>query len=127
MVAAVARLEGIVHPLVREAEDEFRKKAAAAGLRMVLLDIPLLFETSAADRVDVVILASTSPGIQRARAFKRPGMTEERFAAILARQMADDEKRRRAHFIVDTSGDFAETRRQVADVMRAVAGIGGGR
>jgi dephospho-CoA kinase len=123
---AMAKLEAIVHPLVREAENEFRKKSAAAGRRMVLLDIPLLFEAGGEDRVDIVILVSTSPEIQRERAFKRPGMTEERFAAILAKQMPDDEKRRRAHFIVDTSGPLAETRRQVADVVRAVAGIAGG-
>jgi dephospho-CoA kinase len=125
--AAIARLEGIVHPLVRKAETEFRKSAADAGRRIVLLDIPLLFEVGGEDRVDVIVLVSTSPEVQRERAFKRPGMTEERFAAILAKQMPDDEKRRRAHFIVDTSGPFAETHRQVADVMRAVAGIAGGR
>jgi dephospho-CoA kinase len=125
--AAIARLEGIVHPLVREAETEFRKSAADAGRRIVLLDIPLLFEVGGEDRVDVIVLVSTSPEVQRERAFKRPGMTEERFAAILAKQMPDEEKRRHAHFIVDTSGSLAETHRQVADVMRAVAGIAGGR
>jgi len=125
--AAIARLEGIVHPLVREAEIAFRKEAAEAGRRIVLLDIPLLFEVGGEDRVDVIVLVSTSPKIQRERAFKRAGMTEERFAAILAKQMPDDEKRRRAHFIVDTSGSFDETRRQVADVMRAVPGIAAGR
>jgi len=125
--AAIARLEGIVHPLVHETEIEFLKKAAEAGRRVVLLDIPLLFEVGGEDRVDVIVLVSTSPEIQRERAFKRPGMTEERFAAILAKQMPDDEKRRRAHFIVDTSGSFDETRRQVADVMRAVPGIAAGR
>jgi dephospho-CoA kinase len=125
--AAIARLEGIVHPLVREAETEYRKSAADAGRRIVLLDIPLLFEVGGEDRVDVIVLVSTSPEVQRERAFKRPGMTEERFAAILAKQMPDEEKRRHAHFIVDTSGSLAETHRQVADVMRAVAGIAGGR
>lgn len=125
--AAIARLEGIVHPLVREIEIEFLKKAAEAGRRVVLLDIPLLFEVGGEDRVDVIVLVSTSPELQRERAFKRPGMTEERFAAILAKQMPDDEKRRRAHFIVDTSGSFDETRRQVADVMRAVPGVAAGR
>jgi len=125
--AAIARLEGIVHPLVRETEIEFLKKAAEAGRRVVLLDIPLLFEVGGEDRVDVIVLVSTSPELQRERAFKRPGMTEERFAAILAKQMPDDEKRCRAHFIVDTSGSFDETRRQVADVMRAVPGIAAGR
>ena len=124
--AAIAKLEGIVHPLVHDAENEFRKRAANSGRRVVLLDIPLLFEVGGEDRVDVVILVSTTPEIQKVRAFKRAGMTEERFAAILAKQMPDDEKRRRAHFIVDTCGPFAETRRQVADVMRAVAGMAAG-
>jgi dephospho-CoA kinase len=125
--AAIAKLEGIVHPLVRGAENEFRQRAADDGRRIVLLDIPLLFEVGGEDRVDVVILVSTTPAIQKARAFKRGGMTEERFAAILAKQMPDDEKRRRAHFIVDTSGAFAATRRQVSGVMKAVAGMAGGR
>jgi dephospho-CoA kinase len=125
--AAIAKLERIVHPLVREEENEFRKRAVDTGRRIVLLDIPLLFEVGGEDRIDVVVLVSTSPEIQKDRAFKRPGMTEERFAAILAKQMPDHEKRRRAHFIVDTGGSFAATRRQVADVLRAVAGIAAGR
>jgi dephospho-CoA kinase len=112
---------------VREEENEFRKRAVDTGRRIVLLDIPLLFEVGGEDRIDVVVLVSTSPEIQKDRAFKRPGMTEERFAAILAKQMPDHEKRRRAHFIVDTGGSFAATRRQVADVLRAVAGIAAGR
>jgi len=125
--AAIAKLERIVHPLVRDAENQFRERAAGTGRRVVLLDIPLLFEVGGEDRVDAVILVSTTPAIQKERAFRRAGMTEARFAAILAKQMPDHEKRRRAHFFVDTSGSFAATRHQIADVMRAVAGIAAGR
>jgi dephospho-CoA kinase len=125
--SAIARLEAVVHPLVREAEDGFRKRAAEAGRRVILLDIPLLFEVGGEGRVDAVVLVSTTPAIQRERAFKRPGMTEERFEAILAKQMPDDEKRRHAHFIVDTGGAFAVTRRQVDGIMKSVAGMAAGR
>jgi dephospho-CoA kinase len=124
--SAIARLEAIVHPLVRDAEKAFRQRAAAAGRRVVLLDIPLLLETGGEGRVDAVVLVSAAPEIQEARVLERPGMTRERFAAIRKRQMPDDEKRRRAHFIIDTGGDFAETRRQVADVLRAVAAMTAG-
>jgi dephospho-CoA kinase len=71
-------------------------------------------------------LVSAAAAIQAARVLERPGMTRARFAAILKRQMPDDEKRRRAHFIIDTGGDFADTRRQVDDLLRAVAGIAAG-
>lgn len=125
--AAIARLEAIVHPLVREAETDFRKRAADEGHRVVLLDIPLLFEVGSENRVDIVVLVSTSAEIQRQRVLARAGMTEERFAAILAKQMPDDEKRRRSHFIVDTGGEFDATRRQVDGVLKAVAGIAAGR
>lgn len=124
---AVARLEGIVHPMVREAENRFRAEAVREGRRTILLDIPLLLETGGEDRIDVLLLVSTSAEIQKARALSRPGMTEARFATILAKQMPDDEKRRRAHFIIDTSGDLAATRRQVGDVMRSLAGMAAGR
>lgn len=124
---AMARLEAIVHPLVRASETAFRKRAAEAGGRIVLLDVPLLLEIGAEGRVDVVIVVSTTPEIQKARVMKRPGMTEARFAAILEKQMPDDEKRRHAHFVVDTGGAFDDTRRQVVDVLRSVAGIAAGR
>jgi dephospho-CoA kinase len=124
--SAIARLEAIVHPLVREAENSFRAHAAGEGRRIALLDIPLLLETGGESRVDAIVLVSAAPEIQEARVLARPGMTRDRLAAILKRQMPDDEKRRRAHFIVDTGGDFADTRRQVADVLRAVAGMAAG-
>jgi len=123
---AIAKLEAIVHPLVREAENSFRARAAWEGRRTALLDIPLLLETGGESRVDAVVLVSAAPEVQEARVLERPGMTRERLAAILKRQMPDDEKRRRAHFIIDTGGDFADTRRQVDDVLRAVAGMAAG-
>lgn len=125
--SAIERLENIVHPLVRDAEAAFRARAAEEGLRMVLLDIPLLFEVGGADRVDVIVLVSTTKEIQRMRALGRPGMSEDRFDAIVAKQMADEEKRRRTHFIVDTSGTFAETRRQVDGIVRALAAMAAAR
>ena len=121
--AAIARLEAIVHPLVREVEDAFRADATNAGRRSVVLDIPLLLETGGEARVDAVIVVSAAPAIQRARVLSRDGMTEERIRAILANQMPDEEKRRRAHFVIDTSGEFDLTRRQVDNVLKAVAGM----
>lgn len=124
---AIARLEKIVHPLVHEAEKAFRESARRQGQRIILLDIPLLLETGGEDRVDAVILVSTTPKIQKERVLGRGGMSEERFARLLAKQMPDEEKRRRAHFIVDTSGEIADTRRQVDDILAAIAGMAGGR
>lgn len=124
--AALAKLEAIVHPLVREDEAEFRAAAAKAGRGIVLLDIPLLLEGKSEGRVDVVIVATVDEATRKARAMKRPGMTEERYAGLLARQMPDGEKQKRAHFIVDTSGAFDETRRQVRGILRAVAGLAAG-
>ncbi len=124
--AALAKLEAIVHPLVREDEAEFRAAAAKAGRGIVLLDIPLLLEGKSEGRVDVVIVTTVDEATRRARAMKRPGMTEERYAGLLARQMPDDDKQKRAHFIVDTSGAFDETRRQVRGILRAVAGLAAG-
>ena len=81
-------------------------EAQARGAQVVVLDMPLLFETGAAGRCDAVVVVSAPPEVQRRRAFERPGMTEEKFAAILAKQMPDAEKRRRADFIVDSSQGF---------------------
>jgi dephospho-CoA kinase len=124
--AALAKLEAIVHPLVHAAEDAFRARAAADNRRLIVLDIPLLLETGGEKRVDAVVVVSAAPEIQRARILGRAGMTEEVAARLLARQMPDGEKRARAHFIIDTSGDFPATRKQVADVVRAVAGMTAG-
>ena len=120
--AALATLERIVHPLVRQAEERFRAKAAGDGRRVIVLDIPLLFETGGEARVDAVIVVSAPKEIQRKRIMTRAGMNADKAAALLARQMPDADKRARAHFIVDTSGEMAATQRQVRDVLRALAG-----
>jgi dephospho-CoA kinase len=119
--AALARLEAIVHPLVGKARDEFLAAQAAHGAPVVLLDIPLLFEVELECCCDAVVVVSTSAEQQRRRVLERPGMTDEKFAAILAKQMPDAEKRRRADFIVDSSGDFDHARGQVRDILRTVA------
>jgi dephospho-CoA kinase len=124
--AALAKLEAIVHPLVHAAENAFRAYAAGEGRRVAVLDIPLLLETGGEARVDAVVVVTTTADEQRARILRRDGMTEERAAALLARQMPDAEKRKRAHFIIDSGGEYAATRKQVADIMRAVAGIAAG-
>lgn len=122
--AAMKRLEAIVHPLVREAEEEFLR-AAAARSAVAVLDIPLLFETGGERRVDAVVVVTASADIQRERVLSRPGMSEERFRQILARQTPDAEKRRRAHFLVDSGRGLESARRQVRDILRATAGMTG--
>ena len=119
--AALERLEAIVHPLVRAAEQAFLASAEAAGVSVAVLDIPLLFETGGQDRVDAVVVVSAPADVQRARAFERPGMTENKFNAILAKQIPDEEKRRRADFVVDTSKGFDAARAEVDAILRAVA------
>ena len=125
--AALAALEAIVHPLVRAAENAFRAGAPADGRRVIVLDIPLLLETGGEKRVDAVVVVTAPEAILRERALRRPGMTKARYDGLLARQMPDAEKRKRAHFIIDTSRAFDATRKQIADVMRAIAGMAAGR
>ncbi|WP_312367374.1 dephospho-CoA kinase [Ensifer sp.] len=110
-------LEAIVHPLVRQKERAFLDGNIAAGAPFVVLDIPLLFETGAEARVDRVVVVSCAPDIQRERAMKRPGMTEEKFAMILARQVPDSQKRERADYVIDTSDSFDNTRQQVRAIV----------
>ncbi|WP_127088067.1 dephospho-CoA kinase [Aquabacter cavernae] len=121
---AMKRLEAIVHPLVRARETAFLLRARAAGARLVVLDIPLLLETGSARRMDAVAVVSAAPDVQRERVLARPGMTEERFALILRKQMPDAEKRRRAHFIIDTGRGFDAARHQVRGIVRALSGPG---
>jgi dephospho-CoA kinase len=116
--AALARLEAIVHPLVRQEELRFLETARKAGARVAVLDIPLLFETGGDRRVDAVVVVSAPAEMQRARAFERPGMTEEKFRALIAKQMPDEEKRRRADFVVDTSQGHDYARAQVHAILR---------
>jgi dephospho-CoA kinase len=122
---AMQHLEAIVHPLVRGEEQAFLKTAAANRAPVAVVDIPLLFETKGENRVDAIAVVTASPEIQRKRVLARPGMTEERFRQILARQMPDAEKRRRAHFVVDTGQGLDHARYQVRDILRALAGMTG--
>ncbi|MFS2325569.1 dephospho-CoA kinase [Brucella sp. H1_1004] len=119
---ALKKLESIIHPLVHEEEAAFLARARADGADIALIDIPLLFETGGHNRVDKVAVVSAPADIQRARVLARPGMTEEKFAAILARQMPDAEKRARADFIIDSSGDFEETRAQITAIIAELRG-----
>ncbi len=114
------RLEAIIHPLVRAREKQFVDAAAARGEPMVLLDIPLLYETGSTDRVDVVVVVSCAPEIQRERVMARPGMTAEKFEAILARQTPDAEKRTRADYVIDTGRGLEAARSQVAEIVAAL-------
>jgi dephospho-CoA kinase len=121
--AALKRLEGIIHPLVRREEVRFLADADRAGALIAVLDIPLLFETGAERRVDAVVVVTAPPDMQRARTFSRPGMTEDKFQALLAKQAPDAEKRRRADFIVDTSQGFDSARQQVHAILNAALAL----
>ena len=120
--AARARLEAIVHPLVRAKEQAFLAEARRSGASVAVLDIPLLLETGSEGRCDAVVVVTAPAEVQRKRVLGRAGMTEEKFAAILARQMPDAEKRRRAHFLVDSSRGLVAAERQVRSILNAVAG-----
>jgi dephospho-CoA kinase len=122
---ALGRLEGLVHPAVAAMRAEFVARAVGEGRRMAVVDVPLLFETGGESAADLVVVVSAPLAAQRSRALAREGMTAEKLDAILARQMSDLEKRRRAHFVIDTGGSFARTRAQVAQFMRAAAGLEG--
>jgi len=119
---ALERLESIIHPLVRADSDEFLKRHRAAGSPMVVLDIPLLFETSARDRVDKVLVVTAPAEAQRRRVLSRPGMTRDKFEALLARQVADSEKRAQADFVVDTSQGLERARQEVNRIIREMTG-----
>lgn len=112
-----SRLEAIVHPLVRKREKQFLEIHKTAGTDLVLLDIPLLFETGAEKRVDVIVVATCDPQIQRQRVLARPGMTEEKFNLILNRQLPDQQKRERADFLVDTGGGLMQAKRRVQEII----------
>ena len=121
---AMKRLEGIVHPLVWASRRDFDAACAARGESFVVYDIPLLFETGAQDMVDAIVVVSAPADVQKARVLARPGMTEEKFAALLARQVPDAEKRRQADFVVETDAgpDAARARvRDILDCLRAGA------
>lgn len=117
---AIKQLEQIVHPLVRQMQAEFLQSNRDAGTKVVVLDIPLLFEGAGAKLVDKVAVVSAPADVQRARVLARPGMTEAKFEAILARQVPDAEKRARADFVIDTGGSLEATRSQVRAVLDAL-------
>ena len=120
--AALRSLEAIVHPLVRADADAFLDRNRRAGAKLALLDIPLLFETGGRDRVDRVVVVTAPAETQRQRVLARPGMTEEKFRAILARQVPDAEKRAKADFIVDTGRGLEAARAQVRHIVEALIG-----
>ena len=117
---AISRVEAIVHPLVRADADTFLARARASGAPIAVLDIPHLFETSGTGRVDKVVVVTAPAEVQRERVLARPGMTEEKFRAILARQVPDAEKRRQADFIVDSSQGMEAARDQVRAIIDAL-------
>lgn len=123
--AALKRLEAIVHPLVREEEQAFLKTSRESGAAIAILDIPLLFETGGGERVDRTVVVSAPPGAQRERVLARPGMTAEKFEAILSKQMPDAEKRARADFVIDTGVTLEETRHQVGSIIAELRGENG--
>jgi len=122
---ALKRLEQIVHPAVAERRARFLDAARIGGARAAVLDVPLLFETGSDRAVDIVVVVSAGPDVQRERALARPGADPERFESLLARQTPDVDKRRRAHFVIDTGGSLADSRRQALDFLRAIVGLEG--
>jgi len=123
---AISRLEAIVHPAVALRRTRFLEHARDLGRRLALCDIPLLFETGGERACDLVMVVSARPEVQRARALSREGATRAKFEAMIARQMSDIEKRRRAHFVIDTNGPLDESRAQVENLVRAIAASPGG-
>lgn len=121
----VRRLETIVHPLVRQAETAFLARCREEQRRLAVLDVPLLLETGLERRCDLVVVVSAASPVQRERVLGRPGMTETRFAALLARQMPDADKRGKAHAVIRTDQGFASTERQVDSLLRALAALPG--
>ena len=119
---ALQRLERIVHPLVRADADAFVEDARKAGEPLVVLDIPLLFETGGRDRVDRILVVTAPPEIQRERVMARPGMTEQKFQSILARQVPDAEKRSLADHVIDTSNGMEAARDAVRALIATLRG-----
>jgi dephospho-CoA kinase len=118
---AMKRLEEIVHPMVGAARQKFLQAAEQSGAPVALIDVPLLFETGGEKRVDAVVVVTTTAEIQRERILARPNMTDEKLDAILARQMPDAEKRRRANFVVDTSHGLEPVRARIRDILTEAA------
>lgn len=119
---ALKRLEAIIHPLVRADADAFLAQARARGEKLVVLDIPLLFETGGRERVDKVVVVTAPAEVQRERVLARPGMTPQKFEAILAKQVPDAEKRRRADYIVETGNGIEPARAAVLRIVGDATG-----
>ena len=119
--AAMRRLEEIVHPMLGASRQKFFADAEAAGAPVVVVDVPLLFETGSETRVDAVVVVTTSPELQRERVLARGAMDEEKFNSILARQLPDAEKRKRADFVVDTSHGLDPVRARIRDILTDAA------
>ena len=122
---ALRRLEAILHPLVQRSQRRFLASCASRHVPVAVLDIPLLYETGAERRVDAVICVTAPPAIQRARVLARPGMSPEKLAGILSRQMPDREKRRRADFVVATSlgrGHTLQALRRIVTLAKSLPG-----
>jgi dephospho-CoA kinase len=115
--AAVKRLEGIVHPMLGASRQKFLLDAEQSGAPVVVVDVPLLFETGGEKRVDAVVVVTTSPEIQRERVLTRANMTAEMLATVLTRQLPDAEKRKRADFVVDTSHGLDPVRARIRDIL----------
>jgi dephospho-CoA kinase len=120
--AALRRLEAIIHPLVREEEEAFLDRCRRAGAGLAVIDVPLLLETGGQLRCDAVLVVTAPAEVQRQRVLARPGMTAEKFEAILSRQMPDNDKRRHAHFLVETGRGIMAADRQVGSILTALAG-----
>lgn len=118
--AALKRLEGILHPMVSDLRREFFSQAYDQGREMVVLDVPLLFETGGEALCDYTVVVSAPAAVQRQRVLSRPGMTAEKFGNILAKQMTDHEKRARADFIVQTERGLRYAEGQVRDIIAAI-------
>jgi len=123
--AALQELESIVHPLVAQTRERFLADAERAGAKVAVLDIPLLYETGGDARCDAVVVVTAPPAVQRARVFERPGMTDDKFLALTAKQMADAEKRARADFIVDSGQGYEAARAQVREILKRVSTMPG--
>jgi dephospho-CoA kinase len=119
--AAMRRLEEIVHPMLGASRRKFLNDAEQSGAPVAVVDVPLLFETGGEKRVDAVVVVTTTAELQRERILARPNMTEEKLQAILARQMPDAEKRKRAHFVVDTSHGLDPVRARIRDILAEAA------
>jgi|SRR5579859_4296605 len=119
--AAMKRLEQIVHPMLGASRQKFLREAEQSGAPVAVVDVPLLFETGGEQRVDAVVVVTTTTEIQRQRILERPNMTDAKLDAILARQMPDAEKRKRAHFLVDTSHGLDPVRARIRDILAEAA------